>query len=622
MSDHQHQIWIIKKEKKYLCEPIIHFLNMALNPERQQPRTDIADLWITAVDKYNQSIDDDTKDKGEFRIQRDIWTIATMEAKMEKELAQFNSRRNPNTSLARIRSVLTQVVAAAQEAIGPVVSLVACAYPPASAISQALFFVFQVCKRVSGRYDEIATFYQTIQFFFERLSLLHRRMPQENAFGEPITRVFIAILEMLHNAKKYALRGRAVVFIREVISKDDGLANAYANFTRRMNDLESSVIVATLGTVTEASRDLKQVREMIRGLNLIMTTHRPDRIQVGESRPGSQSEPGDGGMWAMQRRGMIDMGSRNFNVFEYVLTRLSTGAEVPLRQWLNEMDRCFVQGTCGWIEETEVFKKVLDQKSTSPIVIKGEPGTGKTMLAFYIFCSLKHHFPSNSQTSAAYFSFSIESGKLWSVRDMVCACAMQVAEENESYRKDLVKIISKKPDYQWPKGLNADDCWNSLFMSAFSGQDPRGRLVLVLDGFDQMEEDEVNELQKLLQTVKDKDTFQFILVSRDGLDTQGWGNIGGKSIIDLNKENLDQDIRIFTEARMKTLKKLDRCSEKSRKSIVDHMCKKQSMPSQPRSFGCQTNTCSRLSLRRPQSASPQCQQRSSAGPIAGVARNR
>lgn len=238
----------------------------------QQPNQTIAQLWADAIKEYNKELEEDAgprrsptnspskgadvmtlKEKGE-----DANTLFSdvLSGHFEFGHSMFIHVRHPGIRGDRVRTALRNVCNHVQDAIGLAGDIASLAYPPASAISQALLFVLKACNGVSEKLDEIEKFYEKIQYFFERLSLIERRLPPEHAFGEPLIRVFIAILNVCGTARKYIRDGRTMTFFKGLIGMDDGLADHLKDITDRMNDLESTVIMATLGVVTQAKKEL------------------------------------------------------------------------------------------------------------------------------------------------------------------------------------------------------------------------------------------------------------------------------------------------------------------------------------------------------------------------------
>ncbi|KAM3072151.1 hypothetical protein ACMFMG_008608 [Clarireedia jacksonii] len=182
--------------------------------------TDIVKIWDEAVKKYN----DEDRDTDGFAIKSSLHLNATyildIGEEKNKELEKLKKDRHSGGKIDRIRTWVSKIVYGAQGALEPIGGIVGCAYPPATAIAQALLFVLKACKKISDKLDEILKFYET------RLSLLEGRLPSEHVFGEQLIRVFTVILEIL-SAAKVISTGRLFLFAKELVDKSDGLQEAY-----------------------------------------------------------------------------------------------------------------------------------------------------------------------------------------------------------------------------------------------------------------------------------------------------------------------------------------------------------------------------------------------------------
>ena len=187
------------------------------------------------------------------------------------------------------------------------------------------------------------------------------------------------------------------------------------------------------------------------------------------------------------------MGQRRFGVLEGRLKQLSTGVELSLRQHLAEMGHAYIPNTCVWLHETEDFKKFKEGKKgkTTRLIIKGGPWCGKSMLLFYIFCTLAAQPPkAEERILTAYFSFVDRSGKRFTVQEMIRCCALQFAMQDNKYRKRLVEALKGREDNGQhicncgDKPLTNHLCLKILLQIAFEKTEglKKTRMFLVIDG--------------------------------------------------------------------------------------------------------------------------------------------
>ncbi|KAH6974615.1 hypothetical protein BKA56DRAFT_619555 [Ilyonectria sp. MPI-CAGE-AT-0026] len=508
-----------------------------------------ARLWNLAVVEYNVG------KKSEHQIKANHSKADDLAKERDSALKSFKVQRHDGGLVDRIRTSLGAACQAAQVAVQPIGNLLGNIYPPASAISQALTLALGGCGGVTDKLDQIETFYQTIQFFFERLALLEKRMPQQHAFQAPLTRVFVAILNIIKHTEDYVRKGRFIAFGKGIFGRDGGLADSYTEFNHRINDLECSVIVATLGTVTESSRDLKElsgVTHMIYGrLSDLVDMQRTAMTRPPEIRGYSEHT-----MRASAQRWSnsgTDSASRNFRVLESGLLCSYASTERD--------GTSYVPGTCVWVDGNEHLSALLKfdpQNIVRTVCITGESGTGRSMLAFYIFGLLKHRLQDDiSRSYVVYFSFSDDHGNTWSFQDMIKFCAIQIAKEDESFRRKLMELSVNA------KGRDGTSLEKAVFKER--------RLYLVLDGIDHCE-----KFPKNLQTIYEKlrTVSKAYPQSRFVLVTQKADLFKESSFIKRTEAEFRQDLRLFSKARLQTFPNLQRRREARQDKIVDIICSK------------------------------------------------
>ncbi|XXG97541.1 hypothetical protein Hte_003846 [Hypoxylon texense] len=544
----------------------------------QQPSRTIAQLWGEAIEEYKKELEEDTGPRKSPKStpsktpskSADL-AVMTLQEKgqdvnrlfsdvLSKYFGyshlNFKHTRHPATRRDRIRTIFRNVCNQAQDAVGLASDLASLAYPPASAISQALFFILKACKDLSEKLDEIEKFYEKIQYFFERLSLIERRLPPEHAFGEPLIRVFIAILNVCGTARRYARDGRAITFLKSLVGKDDGLADHLKDITNRMNDLESSVIMATLNTVTQAKGDVELLVGTMKAFLQRISSPNLQGTGFIEDRESPQSILSNRRTW-LPDISDNDRGSQNFEAFTKILSQLSSDTEIPLREWMKEMERRYVKGTCVWVESELSQLSFEGNNAVQCIHITGKRGTGKSMLTFYVYCYLKHLYQSmpSSHYVVVYFSFGIESGKVRSLEDMFTHCIVQIAEEDELSRARIQKrlALSSSP----PKPID-------LFKYTLSHKCSFKRVFIIIDGSDQLEEREQQELDKTIELTFEGLPATFV-VSATEIPNRG------QPTIVLEGGILRSELSLFTKSRLETLPRLRMLPTQTKVKIAEEV---------------------------------------------------
>ena len=87
-------------------------------------------------------------------------------------------------------------------------SAASASFPPAVVISTAMTFVLTGCKSLSADYDAIANFFEDMNNFFERVSIIGTRVPEKTAYQNALIDVFISMLRLCAVARKFVMKGR------------------------------------------------------------------------------------------------------------------------------------------------------------------------------------------------------------------------------------------------------------------------------------------------------------------------------------------------------------------------------------------------------------------------------
>jgi hypothetical protein len=572
--------------------------------------SDIGIIWKKAVEAYDQT--------AEIKLGgREIsWTTDEIRKRQEEALDRFQGKRHSGNHLDRARSALARISGFAQCVTSSIGSLASTAFPPAPVIAEALVYVLVACGDVSEKYDKVANFYETISIFFERLSMLENKLPKDRAFPVQLTRVFAAALKICAIAQKFYKDSRAKAFGKALIQRDDDLGSAYDEFSKQMAAFESCVITATLGIASDNRSDTKTLVGMASVHTALLwqldtkvtnlgdgiaarIVHQLEQLTVtAQGHPsvsGRGTETGETGETSESDSRYLEMttagsdsGSRKSVALESVTKWLSPRAQEPLKQRLTEMAHSYIKGTCNWIEKDPTFLKLVDLNGQDRLLlISGGDGTGKSMISFHIYASLMSRFAPESaaarKASVAYFSFSGGSRNLRSLWDMLCYCALQIAQQDEHYRDQLMATIQKRTTRGMRGGSCCEDqncdnrCWKSLFEAPFKeGSD--SSLFLVLDDVDQSDKAEWLSLLKHLREAADNQIQIRVIMTAAEEKAQLLGASSPVALaIPLRVgtyliEGVKQDLNTFAEFRMRGLPRLSRLSEERRKHITDVVC--------------------------------------------------
>ncbi|KAF7178169.1 hypothetical protein CNMCM7691_006841 [Aspergillus felis] len=210
--------------------------------------SDLAQLWQSAVEDYEQ------RTKKSLRLVQfsNVNQIMKGTEGLSDEFEEFRHDRsktdNVRTAFKNNLWLIQKVVDTVQ-----VVGTAASAFPPAmpaSLIFTAFGQVMQTFATVSADYDKIMGFFDFTHRFFDRLSMIEDKTPQQKPFQRCVARVFSGMLIICSVAQEYAEKKRFKKWFRSLIDgSDEALSGAIKDMEGAVNELNQAVGLVTLRTV-------------------------------------------------------------------------------------------------------------------------------------------------------------------------------------------------------------------------------------------------------------------------------------------------------------------------------------------------------------------------------------
>ncbi|KAJ5933227.1 heterokaryon incompatibility protein s [Penicillium verrucosum] len=210
--------------------------------------SDIAKLWQRAVEDYEKR----TKKSLHLAQFSNIDQIMKDTEGLSNEFKDF---RHDRSKTDNVRSAFKNNLWLIQKVVDTVgvVGIAASAFPPAmpaSLIFTAFGQVMQSFASVSADYDKIMGFFDFTHRFFDRLSMIEDKTPQQAPFQRCIARVFSGMLTICSVAQEYAEKKRFKKWFSSLIDGSDGaLSGAIQEMEEAVNELTQAVGLATLRTV-------------------------------------------------------------------------------------------------------------------------------------------------------------------------------------------------------------------------------------------------------------------------------------------------------------------------------------------------------------------------------------
>ncbi|KAB8227377.1 prion-inhibition and propagation-domain-containing protein [Aspergillus alliaceus] len=210
--------------------------------------SDIAQLWQRAVEDYEKR----TKKSLHLAQFSNIDQVMKGTEGLSNEFKDF---RHDRSKTDNVRTALKNNLWLIQKVVNTVetVGSAASAFPPAmpaSLIFTAFGQVMQSFATVSADYDKIMGFFDFTHRFFDRLSMIEEKSPQQRPFQRCVARVFSGMLTICSVAQEYAEKKRFKKWFSNLVDGSDGaLSGAISDMEEAVNELTQAVGLATLRTV-------------------------------------------------------------------------------------------------------------------------------------------------------------------------------------------------------------------------------------------------------------------------------------------------------------------------------------------------------------------------------------
>ena len=89
-----------------------------------------------------------------------------------------------------------------------ILNAAASGFPPAAALNTAMTIILSACKAVSAQYDVIINFFEDLNVFLQRVTIIEKRVPRQRAYQNTLMDVFASLLNMCGLAHVVIKEGR------------------------------------------------------------------------------------------------------------------------------------------------------------------------------------------------------------------------------------------------------------------------------------------------------------------------------------------------------------------------------------------------------------------------------
>ncbi|SPO01191.1 uncharacterized protein DNG_03938 [Cephalotrichum gorgonifer] len=563
--------------------------------------TDLGTMWQEALIQYYEECGTDLR-----ALPASSFNFDRIRTEQEQQLLLFSEYRHNKGKVDKLRSLISKNSEIIIGVATHIANAASAAFPPSAAILTAFNYVMNASNAVSQDYDMIISFFDIMHSFLERISMLESRMPGEWQFRRFLINVFSAMMTLSAIARKCRLKGRLNKWAKALIDgSDPKLKGAFDSLHMHLQRFESAVMLTTLKHTLDSGRkldglgqDVKQVHISIEK-NLALSqqnyvlglesrghakeaAHTSHEIltvlarQEGEYTAGLHqvintlnqiSTPK-----AAQEK-VVDAGNRKSMAMRTLETILQY--DLDNRADLTDIEAHHLDGTCSWVPAQAEFSDFKAGKV--PLLwVSGPAGIGKSTLAYTAVKALQRELIGD--TSVVHFFFR-EDGERKHASQMLRSCALQVASRDNGYREEAVADVQayeKRPrDKTISPELPSDEAkmWELLFQNKFSKKSKR-RLVLVLDGVDEVEEKDRKYIDMILGNISGSGDMNIqVLFTSDPDSFAPDIDTTKLHTLKITKELVLPDMRTVIVERLKNLSRLRKLPPPAKRKIIARLSK-------------------------------------------------
>ncbi|KAH8886305.1 hypothetical protein GQ53DRAFT_809831 [Thozetella sp. PMI_491] len=569
------------------------------SPSGEKP-SDIAKLWEEALAAYTQIASHDIRSTPS--AQRNVASIIM---EQESQLKAFDKYRHKD-KIDKLRTVIASNTAHILKVSELVADATAGVFPPSVAILTAFTYLMKASVHVSEDYNMVESFFAVMQSFFLRLSLLENKVPPERNFQVFVINVLSSVLIISAFAKSYREKGRFMKWAKALLDgPDDELRKAYDTLRENLENLEAAIVMRTLRSALETGEETKALRqeawairaqvgrmqasfdqntELVRqnqdGIDRLLVGFGESRLAMEEvvvRTRGSEStsqellrrqdtlaqalerltansgdKKGSGLLAGMSKPAHLN------SLKQLVRNPAETGMAVKLR----EIRASYIERMFEWVVDEPAIQNLLNGQEQF-VLIRGNAGTGKSHLAYKLDWYVRRKFSEETRTAVACFFFDDEHRDMRSVENMLRWCALKVAERNGHYCEEAMMDVRHRYN------STLDDLgtvWRALFQSKFA-KDSKSRMLLILDGLDQIDEKEHDILVQLLDKIRIEEMRIQIILTSDK-DRESKLSQLGSTEIELSISKLAHDKKIFARHQARLMPRLKTLRRDFRHSMI------------------------------------------------------
>lgn len=533
---------------------------------------DVADLWKEALKSYESIVG--------FGLQRKFDNVQSMLDYGTDQMNNFHKFRHDKGKVDRLRTLFSSNLDLVEQGANQIIAAAAPAFPPAAAIGTALTYMLQACRSVSADYDIVIVFFEDMNSFLGRITILEKRLPQVKAYQNCLMEVFTSLLTMCGFAHKYIELGRFKKWISNLFKGDDGeLGGARASMNKNLDHLQQATEFAILGNTEETLAMASQLDEN-------QKSHAEMLERVGHTidtiHENTENIRGD-----IAKILKLFGGQKKEKTMEKPQANKPTSSNsirnaMPIvfndDHEYHALKETLLPDSCNWIfsePEWEEWLK-LPEGSRPILAVASEPGTGKSHMAAALHDKLAQRASEDEtgHTCVAHFYFREQEDAFAFFLCGVITVINRIAETNYAACEKLNAQIARDD-------IDMDTkIWQNLvehLLNAVFAPDSKFNLFVVLDGLDELR-DWANFKLFLTDYFNEKGLKISLVVTSRPEKLEDLPEGTKVTQIEATKKKQMQDLRALIWSEINALNNLRRFSRYVQQRIADNI--EEASPSQ------------------------------------------
>ena len=370
---------------------------------------------------------------------------------------------------------------------------------PASLCFNALSFLLDIPTRISSFYDDLSALFQELSTLIKQFRIYQRMdlyVDVGTELKEDTHKLMIAFVDVCAISIDFfggsRLHTIGTLTKLSLFNNDSGLKSKLADFKTLISHQSQITGAITLEHVLKAEHETSNsLRSLFEELN--NSAERSQR-QL-ENTEVLVKDTNERNAKDKQREEFVNI-CKKLSVDPDVIRQLGEEAEqIQIRN---------LRGTGSWLREMDAYKQWIDveSRSGSRLLLSGNTGSGKSCLAFAVLEALVDNFTtagdSSMKVSVAFYRFARKKQKSSDtpVRDSLKYMAAQIAKTNRVFSRKLSSVLKSK-SFSLLKDTSPDENLKELFAPASRAEDWSTAFVLLLDGIDQLSDDDATQLFKV-----------------------------------------------------------------------------------------------------------------------------